>query len=256
MMVMNFFKKILFSLLILFSPLHPACAMQEPIKIVALDWHDVVVKKQIMQTTYEAVKFWWENREDSALLFKSALGIGYTALKNVVTKNGKKLSVGDILQKYPELEKYKEKFYYFATLEKPIDGMLALINRLKEKNIKIVLASNMNEDSLRYSIKTKPEIFSLFDAYYVYSDKNGEKPDKKYYDGLRRKINKKFFVDVTKEILFVDDKRENVDGAVNAQVNIKAVHFKNVQQLLSALVEDDYLKEHDVQDIFSLLTSK
>jgi len=223
----------------------------DAIKIIAFDWHDVIAEKQIIETSVEAAKLWWNNIADTPLMLRSGLGIAFTVLKNTLKKNGKKLSVGMILLEYPELEKYRENLYYFSTLEKPIQGMPELIKKLKEKDVKVVLASNMNEDSLEYSKRTRPELFDLFDAYYVCNEKHGEKPNEKFYHGLRKKMNKRFWIDLAKEILFIDDKKQNVDGAFKADVNIKALHFKNIKQLLSDLVKAGYLEEHDAHGLLS-----
>lgn len=233
---MNLIKKISLLFLIFISSL-ALCndAGQETIFFYC-DYHDVVVRTQFMQITKEVTKLVWNNLSDSAL------AEGFIAFCKR-TCAGKKLSVIDILHDVPKLAKYKEDLYRIATLEKPIDTTIAILKKLKEQgNVVLVLASNMDEDFLEYNRIIKPEIFDLFDYHYVFSEKNGEKPDQKYYEGMCHAAENQIPHAEQVKRVFVDDKQENIIGAQNSNLHIQCIHYTGAEKFEEDLIAYGVLK--------------
>lgn len=232
----NFIKKISLLFLIFISSLAlDSNANQETIFLYC-DYHDVVVKTQFMQITKEVIKLMWNNLDDAAF-FKGIM----TFCKR--TWLGQKLSLIEILNDVPELEKYKKDLYRIATLEKPIDQTISILKTLKEQgNVVLVLASNMDEDFFVYNRIVRPEIFELFDYHYVFSEKNGEKPDQKYYEGMCQAAESQIPHAEQIKRIFVDDKQENIIGAQNANLHIQCIHYTGAEKFEEDLVEYGILK--------------
>ena len=234
---MNLVKKIYLLFLILI-PLPALCndANQETI-VVYCDYHGVAAEKKKLKMAKKAAKLWWNNPQDSGLFIEA---LGYSVVKRLM---GAKLSISDILNHAPKLRKYEKELYHLATLEKPIVGTLETLKKLKEqKNVVLVLASNMTEDSFEYNKRTKPEIFGLFDYYYIASPENGEKPDLKYYHGMCE-IEKQIPNLKNVKRFFLDDKQSNVLGARKANLGIHGIRFKNSAQLVKKFIRIGLLKQ-------------
>lgn len=100
----------------------------------------------------------------------------------------------------------------------PVDGAKEFCEAVKSKGFGVYILSNAHSSFYSYF----PRYFDLdfFDGVVVSADVHTVKPDIKIYKHLLEKHSLK-----AEECLFIDDRADNVDGALKA--GMKAVQFKN-----------------------------
>jgi epoxide hydrolase-like predicted phosphatase len=116
-----------------------------------------------------------------------------------------------------------EEFY-----EKSIfnDSVVTIIKKLKS-NYKVILFSNFIGELLR-KLLSKYKIHDLFDEIIISSEHKLKKPHPDFFNILLQKSG------VPKnEILFIDDRLENIEGA--KKFGILAIHFKGSEKLIEDL---------------------
>lgn len=116
-----------------------------------------------------------------------------------------------------------EKFY---ENRKPDKEVVNIIKKLK-KNYKIILFSNFLAELLR-KLLVQQKIEKLFDEIIISSEHKLAKPDPDFFDLLIKKSQVK-----KDEILFIDDRIENVSGAND--MGIKSMQFINSETLTTDL---------------------
>ncbi len=100
----------------------------------------------------------------------------------------------------------------------PVEGAKEFCDYVKANGYNVYVLSNAHKSFYRYF----PRYFDLsfFDGVIVSADVHTGKPDKKIYKCLLEKYNLK-----AEECLFIDDRADNVDGAIKA--GMRAHQFKN-----------------------------
>lgn len=116
-----------------------------------------------------------------------------------------------------------DKFYKDLDADEEV---VKIIKRLK-KNYKVFLFSNYIGELLR-TLLEKQQIINLFDEIIISSEHKLKKPDPEFFKILIDKANVQNY-----EILFIDDRLENVKGAINS--GIKAFQFIDAKMLLKDL---------------------
>ena len=117
----------------------------------------------------------------------------------------------------------------FTEMVRPMPESLKLLDEIVEKKIPIYLLSNFGKDM--FSI-IRP-LFLLFDHFLdiiLSGDVGINKPDAGYYEYFLNKYSFK-----PEDILFVDDRPPNVEGA--KKVGMNAVQFTSADQLRNVLEE-------------------
>jgi putative hydrolase of the HAD superfamily len=120
-------------------------------------------------------------------------------------------------------EKIWEEFYEKSL---PNNEVIALIKTLK-KNYKVILFSNFFAELLR-RLLNKHKIVNLFDEIIISSEHKMIKPNSDFFELLVKTSGVK-----KEEIIFTDDKKENVDASNS--FGIKAIQFVNCEQLIKDL---------------------
>lgn len=103
--------------------------------------------------------------------------------------------------------------------------MVALLKELK-KRYTVALLSNM--DRSRYAHFRKALNFSIFDYVFVACYIKKYKPGRDIYEYVLKKMHLK-----SNEVLFVDDRMHNIEGARAAGMN--TIHFKGREDLINKL---------------------
>lgn len=100
----------------------------------------------------------------------------------------------------------------------PVEGAKEFCEAVKSEGFGVYILSNAHKSFYSYF----PRYFDLdfFDGVVVSADVHTVKPDIKIYKHLLEKYNLK-----AEECLFIDDRADNVDGALKS--GMKAVQFKN-----------------------------
>ena len=109
---------------------------------------------------------------------------------------------------------------------KPFPEMFALIEILRKQNYKVGFLSNA-EKPMEQVFKEK-DLGKLFDVKVFSFEEHTAKPEQKIYEILLQRLERK-----PEEVVFIDDKQENVDGAV--KVGIKGILFKSPEQVKEEL---------------------
>ena len=131
---------------------------------------------------------------------------------------------------YPEYEpQIRAWINRFTEMVRPMPESLKLFDEIVEMNIPIYLLSNFGSDMFSI-IRPLYPIFDHFLDIILSGDVGINKPDPGYYEYF---LNKHSFK--PEEILFVDDRLPNVEGA--KKVGINAVQFISADQLRKDLEE-------------------
>jgi len=112
--------------------------------------------------------------------------------------------------------------------QKPICETWNLIKKLKTAGYSLYIFSNIDKTAFD-ELKAKfPAYFSLFDDYHVVhnNDAKQKKPAPSAYDSCRTMIEKSH---PGKRIIFVDDKKENIQAACKA--GFRGIHFTSAEKL-------------------------
>ena len=94
----------------------------------------------------------------------------------------------------------------------------------KYKEVKLFVASN-HVSYIKDFLNEK--FVNIFDDVIISSDINAYKPDKKFYEVLIKRSNVK-----PNEILFLDDRLENVEAAIKCEINSEQVKEFNVLEII------------------------
>ncbi len=220
--------------------------IKKPVKVLAIDYHGVIVDPQWRKLAWCSTKIAGRNFTDLPNMVMPGVKIG----KKYVY--GQELTLESIFRDVPYLEKYEDEIYEcMNVLEQPNEETIAILKRLKQQGVKLVLASNMHEDSFKINkSRLKPELFELFDFYHIAGEKNGRKPDPIYYKNLRRRMEKKLCKNddeciTTMKAAFTDDLQENIEGSQIADVGIEGVHFTGAHKLEEDLVRHEILEKEE-----------
>ena len=192
---------------------------------------------------------------DDVVLQKKWIGIAGTVIKNIFSLNATRKAYKQFKKENPEAGKITdcaEPFYIYllkknqytlatkvktaSTCKELIKGTVNIIKDLANQGFAVYSATNIG--SLFYAeIASKyPDVFNKncirlgMTVDYTVKDVV-KKPDPRYFKALKTKLNPTN----DKQILFIDDKLENVEAARKA--GLLAIHFKGHKQLRSALHE-------------------
>ena len=106
---------------------------------------------------------------------------------------------------------------YHMSMLPPIEGMKALLKKLKNDGFKLYITSNLDEYHSAQMSET--EYADYFDGMFFSCEIGVRKPHKKFFEEALKKFNVR-----AEDCLFIDDLEENVLGA--RECNIKSFVFK------------------------------
>jgi beta-phosphoglucomutase len=122
---------------------------------------------------------------------------------------------------FQQMIKIKEEALYRLLDEdaEPMEGAIGLIDRLKEANVKLAIASSSNKKWIEYILK-KLGMTSLFDRVIGAEDAAHSKPDPEIYSKATRALGLR-----PDECVVIEDAELGVEAAIRA--GIKAVGYRN-----------------------------
>jgi HAD superfamily hydrolase (TIGR01509 family) len=97
---------------------------------------------------------------------------------------------------------------FFADIFSPIDDMIALHARLRQRGVPTFIFSNTNDLAISHIRRNFP-FFAKFDAYVLSYEHGAMKPDAKLYEVVERVTGRK-----GEQILYLDDRIENAQAGV------------------------------------------
>ncbi len=130
-------------------------------------------------------------------------------------------------------EEISEVFSEWKEILRPINGTVDILNELKEKGCyNLYVLSNYHLEA--FEVVSHYDFFKHFDGLVISAEINYIKPEPDIYDHLIEK----FKIDPEKT-LFIDDTRENLDGA--EEFGIKTVYFEDPSRLWKELKKLDII---------------
>lgn len=135
----------------------------------------------------------------------------------------------DLIKSYPKLQKHSCFILNGINCQKIKPGVLDLLENLK-KNNKLFIFSNIGEVSIEILKNKYSELFNNFtNIFYAKESENYLcKPNKLAFEKVKSNLN------TNKEIIFIDDKTENLKIA--DFFNFKPIKFKSIKQLKNSLL--------------------
>lgn len=246
-------KKWMFLSILLFFSFNfcPLIADSNQIKIVAFDLHGVLFQrcKPLSTSIWEVIV----NAENKLNVFLTAINPFFWTKAYSMT-NGTYSCENALkeLSSYDAVKRNYDELFHACNDYCPMPENIELIKTLKNHGVELVLASNIGRESFEYEKKNSElaPTLDLFDyIHFAHIDKNSAKPLPEYFVALRQAIDAYFGVTNNIQILFVDDNYKNVKGAEQANekygLNIKAVPYKNLEQLTQVLIDEGYISKGD-----------
>ncbi len=224
---MSFLKNIYSSFLVIFT----SCivlqnfAAQPEDTVIAFDLHDVVFTK----STKKILKQFSHIHHTSQVI---SLVFNHHFWHDV-KKIRKQTDVAEavfykLIKKYPALKKFEKDFINLTNdVQRAQKEVISLIKNLKKEGYTVILASNIGSKTFENLRKKQSELMNLFTAHFVAEAPDYiHKPQVAYFDKIKNKFS-------GKNIILVDDKRINIDGAKKA--GLDGIQFKSASQLRLAL---------------------
>jgi len=103
-----------------------------------------------------------------------------------------------------------------------------LIHKLKKNNYNLIILSNNNEPTVELIRNKYKYIIDLFNKTYFSNELNLIKPDKEIFKYVIKELDIK-----PKEIIFIDDKEENIKSAEN--LGIRSILYSSTEELIKEL---------------------
>ncbi|WP_171100644.1 MULTISPECIES: HAD family phosphatase [unclassified Ruegeria] len=123
---------------------------------------------------------------------------------------------------------------YSRTVEEPIHGTWAILDRLKAQGTPVHAITNWSAETWPEGLKVQPRLGEVFETLVVSGQEGIMKPDARIFHLLCERA------DIAPEhCVFIDDGLHNVKGA--QAVGMDGIHFTSPQALEVALAERGFL---------------
>jgi len=124
-------------------------------------------------------------------------------------------------QWHPMIRAFDQEWH--ETISGPIVGSVAILRKLKHRNVPVYAITNWNQDKFREALQ-RFDFLNSFDGIVVSGNEGLLKPDRAIFDLFFKRYG------VTPQTsVFVDDSLHNVEGARTA--GMQAVHFTSPEAL-------------------------
>lgn len=201
--------------------------------LFAFDLHDVIFQKSPTQILREVLLI-----KGKGKILKLAMNPYFWGY---IKKLKKETFVAEdlfkrLVLKYPQLKDLEPEFIRLSNAQKPKKKTVAILQKLKEKQFKLFVLSNIAERTFEQLKNKYPTIFNNFDGALVVSpdDNYLQKPHPDYYEKFKTHL--KHHGHETKHVLFIDDLRQNIHAASNAGISgIQFSSAKNLEKTLKQL---------------------
>ncbi len=113
------------------------------------------------------------------------------------------------------------------------ERMISKIKQLRSKGIKCYLATNQEKYRTEY-MKNQMGFNNLFDHIFSSADISYTKPAKEYYEYILNRLKTEQNIK-PEELMFFDDTQENVDTAIDCNINSHLFNFEEFEYLIKQL---------------------
>lgn len=198
-------------------------------KILVFDLHGVIFTFSI----WACVKDFWQ-APNKLLILRAACtpGLVWAALKLLFTGAVVEQTVLNLKIKYPQLAGVIPFALKIINNQVPKPEIVELLNKLNSQGVKLLIFSNIGEQSITL-LKTKyPEIFNLFAGELVASasDNYLSKPDQAAFNKFLQKFKN---LGPARNFLLIDDRAKNLQAA--RACGMSTLKFKSSTQLICEL---------------------
>ena len=217
--------------------------------VIAWDFHDVFAYKPVFKMAGQFTSLIWHapNSWELIRFLFSPTFVREVYLQKKALDTGERILEKMMVDHPQTLGQHRNEIFSIINLHELDQRMVDLLAKLKSLGYKNVLASNIGPESLKLMQREHPEFFALFDGLYFDGTKNSLgklyschlKPSLDYFKGL-----KQYLIDIGinfPHIIFIDDRRANLDGARMADVGIEPFHFVSYRQLMNELTKKGIL---------------
>lgn len=191
--------------------------------IFAFDFHGVIATSAGF---LERAKILWKSPcRSMAIKYSPILLYTLFKLRNQLSSAEEVFS--RIIELYPELAICRQTFIDIANAQEPDKDTQAIMQALHEQGFKIYLFSNIGEIVFNDLLQRRPDLLRYIDGYCVVCAARGyiAKPDARMYTQFMQEFNS----DGSKQVIFVDDIRKNIEGGCTA--NMISILFRSPAQL-------------------------
>ncbi len=194
--------------------------------VFAFDLHDVLVKTNY----WEAVKVSFKELSISDMIFiithKEVRRSFKAAFNNQITVEK---MLDNLSRKEERVKKLKEPIIKIINCQDINQDVLDLAHEIKTLGFRLYLLSNIGIQALNNLYTKHPNLNKLFDGFYVPRPENFymRKPSLYFFSEFKRYLRE--IGDKQKNIIFIDDLKENVENA--RKLGFKAIHFTSKKQL-------------------------
>lgn len=151
----------------------------------------------------------------------------YTLLK---TSNVAEQYLAILGDKYSLVNSHVDTYIELSNAQKLIPSTHEVLQRLKQKNHKLFLFSNIGLKTYKQLFLKYSDIFNYFEGIHVASHENNwlQKPHQDSFHAFLKRFNIH-----PEQMLFIDDNHENI--ATAQKLGIHTIHYKSGQQLKTEL---------------------
>jgi FMN phosphatase YigB (HAD superfamily) len=199
--------------------------------IIAFDLHRVIFHRDFLAMARYLIGM---HHKGAALRLALNPWLWYT-----VKKMRRTTTVGDeiydgLVQHFPSLALFHQDFITLENMQQPDWEVVAILGQLKQQGYKLYILSNIGERTFAHFIHLFPTIFALFDHTYIPRKDNAyrQKPSPLFYKDFIAYTAEQG--DRDKRILFVDDKKKNINSA--ASCGISCILFHSSKQLQATMM--------------------
>ena len=154
-----------------------------------------------------------------------------------------KVSLKQLMEENPYLLQYKDQIIELITLDLPRYDVLALVQKLKDEGVILILATNKSPEVIELLQKMYPELLASFDVLYFGSRDHGYKPANEFFVGLRKLVNQLAGITIKEEYVYIDAHKKNCEAAQLADYNVRTITFQSAAKLEENLKAWGYLSD-------------
>ena len=198
--------------------------------VIAVDLHGVLFKHDYKKM----LKLFWDSKNKLQLfraIISPSLWLDLLKLK----KKGAVIEQYLVLlaDKHVRLKPFVPLGIAIANAQKPINPVIDILLKLKNKGYKLELFSNIGETIFKNLQKKTPKVFTLFDSFTISSKSNDyrRKPNADAFQAFLKSHNTK-----NKTVILIDDKQKNTCGAQkNGIIGLLFTSAKQMEKELQRL---------------------
>lgn len=195
--------------------------------VIVFDLHGVVLDTDWNSIWQEFKKFTFSLHTISTFFNPFLL---YDTVRLYHVSDSAEEVITKLIAQYPKLKTYYPTFMALVNAQKPNNGTVQILNRLKSDGYPLYVFSNIGPESLRFLQEKFPSIFNSF-AGFIHSQPEDnwiQKPNTRAYTKLLKQYNLH-----PEQIIFIDDKQVNINAA--HKMGFNTILFVSPEQLQKSL---------------------